>query len=466
MSFDISDSVRIANDKKVLCNYYDCSIYLSQYERTPNNGGYIKIPYFTPENVIKPNTTFISGEPTINYMSNKLYIFKKTHNINGVKYDGELIIENKRITNGTNNMYICFPLITNTRNASANQLDKIIDNSEKLITEKIKITVNLNSMFNKLQKYIFYKSGDDIVVVFTEPIKVKNSFDGYIPCELFSAYNENYNILQNVSGNEGFQNFTEGFVEGEKNKGTPVQTEGSSGEMDCYPIDEKGNSVIPETTIVGLTTGSASQDKTINLLFTMIMFVIILSVSIVGGPPLYKYVFYTKFEDTKLQFTFLFVLFYLCWSFLGMTIGGFIIKDGATSLAGLFFTVLIGISGIISYLVLSKDTDFADYKPGDWDKIREAIMWMFSEYLLYWWTNGSKYIFGHVVAIISIIISSIFLGLVTNKKNKNKSKRNLAGQKDEAKRKNFAIAMISVFGLFYAIFIVGPFVGFITERKK
>ena len=29
MSFDISDSVRIANDKKVLCNYYDCSIYLS-----------------------------------------------------------------------------------------------------------------------------------------------------------------------------------------------------------------------------------------------------------------------------------------------------------------------------------------------------------------------------------------------------------------------------------------------------
>jgi hypothetical protein len=456
MSFDISDSVRIANDKKVLCNYYDCSIYLSQYERTPNNGGYIKIPYFTPENVIKPNTTFISGEPTINYMSNKLYIFKKTHNINGVKYDGELIIENKRITNGTNKMYICFPLITNTRNASANQLDKIIDNSEQLITKKLKMTVNLNSMFNKLQKYIFYKSGDDIVVVFTEPINVKNGFDKYVPCQLFSGYNENYNILQNVSGNEGFQNFTEGFVEGL-----------SSGEMDCYPIDEKGNSVIPETTIVGLTTGSASQNKTINLLFTMIMFVIILSVSIVGGPPLYKYIFYTKFEDTNLQFTVLFVLFYLCWSFLGMTIGGFIIKDGATSLAGIFFTVLIGISGIISYLVLSKDTDFADYRLEINLNILGAFFrWVVSTYIpdFFKLFSNSKYFYGRIVALISIIISSIFLGLVTNKKNKNKSKRNLAGQKDEAKRKNFAIAMISVFGLFSAIFIVGPFVGFITSE--
>ena len=459
MSFDISDSVRIANDKKVLCNYYDCSIYLSQYERTPNNGGYIKIPYFTPENVIKPNTTFISGEPTINYMSNKLYIFKKTHNINGVKYDGELIIENKRITNGTNKMYICFPLITNTRNASANQLDKIIDNSEQLITKKLKMTVNLNSMFNKLQKYIFYKSGDDIVVVFTEPINVKNGFDKYVPCQLFSGYNENYNILQNVSGNEGFQNFTEGFVEGL-----------SSGEMDCYPIDEKGNSVIPETTIVGLTTGSASQNKTINLLFTMIMFVIILSVSIVGGPPLYKYIFYTKFEDTNLQFTVLFVLFYLCWSFLGMTIGGFIIKDGATSLAGIFFTVLIGISGIISYLVLSKDTDFADYRLDIYSIGNTGLVqWVIFTYIpdfffIFNNPNNSKYFYGHIVALISIIISSIFLGLVTNKKNKNKSKRNLAGQKDEAKRKNFAIAMISVFGLFSAIFIVGPFVGFITSE--
>jgi hypothetical protein len=457
MSFDISDSVRIANDKKVLCNYYDCSIYLSQYERTPNNGGYIKIPYFTPENVIKPNTIFISGEPTINYMSNKLYIFKKTHNINGVKYDGELIIENKRITNGTNKMYICFPLITNTRNASANQLDKIIDNSEKLVTKKLKMTVNLNSMFNKLQKYIFYKSGDDIVVVFTEPINVKNGFDKYVPCQLFSGYNENYNILQNVSGNEGFQNFTEGFVEGLR-----------SGEMDCYPIDEKGNSVIPETTIVGLTTGSASQNKTVNLLFTMIMFVIILSVSIVGGPPLYKYVFKTKIEDTNLKFTVLFVLFYLCWSFLGMTIGGFIIKDGATSLAGLFFTVLIGISGIISYMVLSKDPDFADYQFSTESKeIYYALEWVVFTYIPdFFELSKSKYVYGHIVAMISIAISSILLGLVTKRKRKSKSKikRNLAGQKDEAKRKNFAIAMLSVFGLFSAIFIVGPFVGFITEK--
>jgi hypothetical protein len=67
--------------------------------------------------------------------------------------------------------------------------------------------------------------------------------------------------------------------------------------------------------------------------------------------------------------------------------------------------------------------------------------------------------------MISIAISSILLGLVADKKKKNKSKikRNVFA-KFESKRKKFAIAMLSVFGLFSAIFIVGPFVGFITEK--
>ena len=468
MSFDISDSARITNDKKVLCNYYDCSIYLSQYERTPNNGGYIKIPYFTPENVIKPNTTFISGEPTINYMSNKLYIFKKTHNMNGVKYDGELIIENKRITNGTNKMYICFPLITDTRNASANQLDEIIDNSEQLVTEKIKMTVNLNKIFNKLQKYIFYKSGDDIVVVFTQPIKVKNRFNKYIPCELFSTYNENYNILQNVSGNEGFQNFTEGFVEGI-----------SSGEMDCTPIDITTNKpLVNDTMIVGLNTGTASQNKTINLLFAMIMFVIIFFIAIFGAPSAYQYIFGPngKIVDETLTYTSMFIILYSLWALL-MTVGGlFITKDASLGFAGIFFLFLIFVSSISIYFVratLGLDSYQIAF---DVTKAKESFLFIGTYlYDLYETTIvESAYKYGAALGIISMIVTIILFILVgkyTNAKNKQKNRKNLLGKKVPDRRDprfkayiQYVYSMLAIFGFGYGMFIVAPFVGIITSQ--
>ena len=124
MSFNINDSSRFAKDKSVICNYYDCSIYFNQYERTPNNGGFIKIPFFTPENTVRPNALFISDKPTVKYMSNSLQIYKKSHNIDGVDYDGELIIENKQITNGDSKLFVCFPL--KTSNVKPNVIDKII----------------------------------------------------------------------------------------------------------------------------------------------------------------------------------------------------------------------------------------------------------------------------------------------------------------------------------------------------
>ena len=498
MSFDISDSSRITKDKKVLCDYYDCSIYLSQYERTPNNGGYIKIPYFTPENIVKPNAILMSGEPTVNYMSNKLYIFKKTHNINGVKYDGELIIENKRITNGTNKIYTCFPLIT-SKNTSANQLDKLIDNSEQLITDELKMTVNLNKIFNKLQKYIFYKNGDDIVVVFTEPIKVANSFDRYIPCELFSSYNENYNILQNVSGNEGFQNFTEEFVEGARNKkisvkptvaqrvvprvapmGTPIGASTiasniSSGEMDCYPIDVKGNSLIQDTAIVGLNSGTDSQNKTINILFAMIMFLIIFFIAIFGAPSTYKYIFVDKLEDTTLTYTVMFLIFYLLWALL-MAMGGlFITKDTSLGVAGIFFLILSVISSVSIYFMRGT-LDIDGYELGfDLKMFLNDGFNFFISYLNDLYTNqiSSKYIYGAIIGTISVFVTIILFPLVTKytgAKNKQKYRKNLLGKKVPDRTdprfkayRDYVYAMLSIFGFGYGIFLVAPFVGYITS---
>ncbi len=127
MSFNISDSSKFAKDKSVICDYYDSSIYFNQYERTPNNGGCIKIPYSTPQNIVKPNGLFISDKPTTKYMSSSLQIYKKTHDIGGIDYDGELVIENKQITNGDSKLFVCFPL--KTSNILSNKIDEIFSKS-------------------------------------------------------------------------------------------------------------------------------------------------------------------------------------------------------------------------------------------------------------------------------------------------------------------------------------------------
>jgi hypothetical protein len=189
-------------------------------------------------------------------------------------------------------------------------------------------------MFNKLQKYIFYKSGNDIVIVFTEPIKVYSMFDKkFIECTLFSPYSDNYNILQNVAGKEGF---IEGFVEGI-----------SSGEMDCTPIDVTTNKPLVDVpTIVGLSSGTAYQNKTINLLFAMIMFVIIFCVAFFGVPPFYKEVFINggKFNDTTLTYTITFCIFYLGWV-IAMIVGG-MMYDVRTAISGIMFLILLGMSAL------------------------------------------------------------------------------------------------------------------------
>jgi hypothetical protein len=459
MSFNISDSSKFAKDKSVICDYYDCSIYFNQYERTPNNGGFIKIPFFTPENIVRPNGLFISSEPTIKYMSSSLQIYKKTHDIGGIDYDGELVIENKQITNGDSKLFVCFPL--KTSNVKPNKIDKIISKSEKRNSNQLKTTVNLNTMFNKLQKYIFYKSGNDIVVVFTQPIKVYSMFNKkYVKCNLFSAYNDTYSILQNVAGKDGFQSITEGFVEGLR-----------SGEMDCTPIDVTTNKpLVNDTMIVGLNSGSASQNKTINLLFAMIMFVIIFSVSFFAGPPAYKYIFIDKLADEKLTYTITFCILYLGWV-IGMIVGG-MMYDVRTAISGIIFMFLLGMSGLS---VLGRILFDKEYFPGVENdaSINELYISLKTFVPLYVGDikrfvslEESKYKYGYISGIFSVIVTSILFAVIATTSKKSKSKTNSGKSKKDKNLKgylDFAYSMLGIFGFGYGIFIVAPFVGYITS---
>jgi hypothetical protein len=460
MSFNISDSSKFAKDKSVICDYYDSSIYFNQYERTPNNGGCIKIPYFTPENVVKPNGLFISSEPTVKYMSSSLHIYKKTHDIGGIDYDGELVIENKKITNGDSKLFVCFPL--KTSNVNANKIDEIISKSEKSNSNELKTTVNLNSMFNKLQKYIFYKSGNDIVVVFTEPIKVYSMFDKkYVECNLFSKYNDTYSILQNIAGKEGF---TEGFVEGLR-----------SGEMDCTPIDITTNKpLVNDTMIVGLNSGTASQNKTINLLFAMIMFVIIFSISFFAGPPAYKYIFANEqlFNDAKLTYTITFCILYLGWV-IGMIVGG-MMYDVRTAISGIIFMFLLGMSGLSVFgRILFDKTYFPDVTI-DYDinqlytSLKTFVPLYVGDIKPFLTFKGSKYKYGYISGIFSVIVTVILFAVIATTSKKSKSKTNSGKSKKDKNLKgylDFAYSMLGIFGFGYGIFVVAPFIGYITSSS-
>jgi len=458
MSFNISDSSRFAKDKSLLCDYYDCSIYFNQYERTPNNGGCVKIPYFTPENVVKPNGLFISSEPTKKYMSSSLQIYKKTHDIGGIDYDGELVIENKQITNGDSKLFVCFPL--KTMNIQPNKIDKIITKSEKSNSNEIKMNVNVNSMFNKLQKYIFYKSDNDIVVVFTEPINVYTMFDKFIPCNLFSSYNNSYNILQNVPGKDQFQSITEGFVEGI-----------DSGEMDCTPIDVTTNQPLTDLpTIVGLSGGTAEQQKTISILFSMVLFVIIFFIAFFGAPPAYEYIFKDKknIEDVTLTYTIMFWFFYLALA-VSLTCG-IVVGDTSSGIAGIVFLALFLISITTIYLkVLNGDPNYE--LNFNFKKLGESLYFLWPYYYEVFndiyniSTKKVKYAYGFITTIISLLVTAILFGAIAWKSKNTKNNLGKTKNRKYAAYLNYAYSMLGIFGFGYAIFLFGPFIGFILKRE-
>jgi hypothetical protein len=438
-NFDISDSTRIANDKRVICDYYDCSIYFNQYASTRNNGGYIKIPFFTPKNIVKPNGLYISGEPIIKFMSSDLYIYKKTHNIAGINYHGELIIKNKQITNGDRKLYVCFPLKTDI-GTKPNEIDKIIDQSEKVNSDSFSMPVNLNNMyFDKLQKnpkYIFYKSGGDIVVVFTEPIKVKNSFDKFVECDLFSKYSNEYNILEN--NKDGFQSMTEGFIEGIEDDS-----------MTCYPIDNNGEPLTDVPSLVKVKSGSEAQNKTINLLFAMIMFVVVFSFSFFGVPPLYEKIFITKLEDNSLTYTTIFCGFYLAWCI--AMICGMIVDDTASAITGIFFSLLFAISLItIIGRTYVDPTYFEDLQGFNFnsDELKKGLTYIL-DHIKNFFSNLKKNKMAYSFGMITVILSFIFIILIACK---------VIKPQNEA----YACTMLGIFGVAYPFFLVSPFIKFIV----
>lgn len=257
----------------VMYNYLNTSIYKNQYANSLNKNDlseqYIKISFTNGKNTTNPSFIINNNK----YVTRHLYILNKNHNIQGIEYDGELIIEHTPITNGEKS-YLCILLQTNP-NIKETAIDKIINNSFK---DHLELNINdLLLSINKQEECIGNPAQN--VYILKQPIQINSRFDNFIVNSpiLFPKYKkEDYHTIRLSSYSK--DNAIESFVEGATNK-----------YMECQLMDaSKDTSPTITIPINGKTTQTASETNLVNTSSNFIVFFVFLAVSLTIIPICYS----------------------------------------------------------------------------------------------------------------------------------------------------------------------------------
>jgi hypothetical protein len=279
MEFDLNNTVK---NTSIQYNYENTTFYKNQFEKTLENGGYIKIPYPSKSNT--PNitsNTLLKGE----YVTKNLYIVKKIHNIKDTPFDGELVIEHKSLTNNEKTLYVCFLL-----KSSKSKTEPI----DTLLKSDSDVTLNFNDYITD-KTSIFYETNKEHVLVFPTPIQVNSTFDNYTS-PILTSIPKDYSIvnIKSTLGNIEKVNI-EGFKEGAVDY-VDVATY-------CQPIDEEdptigvsADVIIPADGKVSINKATSSQLSTaLNFFgfFIMVLFVVIVV------PTMYQYFIVLLVLDNK-----------------------------------------------------------------------------------------------------------------------------------------------------------------------
>ena len=132
--------------------------------------------------------TYTKSNVVTNYSASQLRIHGLLHKIDGVSYDGSLVIKNDPMTNAGSipPLYMCFLLSSNSNNP-VSDIDAIFSASART-----SLPINLIADANGA-KYILYKTTDVngapcLVAIYTTPIQIQTPLTGYsTTTEWFSA---------------------------------------------------------------------------------------------------------------------------------------------------------------------------------------------------------------------------------------------------------------------------------------
>jgi len=280
MSFNIKDK-EIGDFDKIHYHYPKQKIYKNQYEKTVENGGYIKIAYSQQPNVI--NIDYADYES--GYVTKNIYISKKVHTIDSMDFEGELLIEHVSNTNGFKPLYVCIPLKTNKK-IKQTVLDNIISQKESIIE------LELNDILGKSDtKTILYDSPgyltEQSVILFTEPIEVKSSFDSFQMVDVVKNYDESYKII--IASHQNLDTTTptpsslkEGF-----------ESETSTSTAYCQPIEEAESDIQNQANLEIPLKGKYSlQDaeyEYIKVVVSFTSYFLMMILGYLGAPSMYRY---------------------------------------------------------------------------------------------------------------------------------------------------------------------------------
>ena len=104
-------------------------------------------------------------------------------------------------------------------------------------------------------------------------------------------------------------------------------------------------------------------------------------------------------------------------------------------------------------------------------QIYESFKYIFMEYYFDIIKYAKKevpklqYLWGYIVTIISVLVTAILFAVIAIP---SKNKKNNIGKTKNRKYAaylDYAYSLLGIFGFGYAIFLVGPFVGFIAKRE-
>ena len=162
MPFEIKYT-KIDDKKHIFYNYYDT------FSKNISEPGNIKCSF--PGNPNSPNVVFLNGQTQTTYISSNLYIFSKTHDIAGIRFDAELMIEHTPITNGGKTLIFSFPLRTDPR-PELTPIDTLVHSQ---FGKSLDIDLN-NYLHDEDNHCIFYETDTYYVCVSSIPILVHSSF--------------------------------------------------------------------------------------------------------------------------------------------------------------------------------------------------------------------------------------------------------------------------------------------------